>query len=194
MNYLAHLFLSGEDEGIIVGNFLGDLMSKKDIIKLPDEIRDGVYIHRRIDAYTDDHPEVRKGVRRLHARHSKYAPVLTDIYYDYFLAKNWETYSEESIRDFSLRTYAVLQDNVSFMPSGVQKYMKNLVAANWLSNYSHLEGIAFTFGKLKNKVTRPELLDGVMDSLMEQEADFDREFNRFFPDLITYVNSEIDQL
>lgn len=194
MNYLAHLFLSGKEEGIIVGNFLGDLMPKKDIIKLPDEIRDGVFIHRHIDAYTDDHPEVRKGVLRLHEKHHKYAPVLTDIYYDYFLAKNWTKYTDESLGDFSIRTYAVLQNHANLMPKGVREYMSRLVAADWLSNYGRLEGIEYTFNRLRKRLSRPELLDGVMDSLTDNEADFDREFNLFFPDLMVYVQGEIAKL
>ena len=194
MNYLAHLFLSGKEEGIIVGNFLGDLIPKKDVINLPDDIRDGVFIHRHIDAYTDDHPEVRKGVLRLHERHHKYAPVLTDIYYDYFLAKNWPKYTDESLTDFSIRTYAVLQDHAALMPEGVRNYMSRLVAADWLHNYGNLEGIEYTFNRLRKRLSRPELLNGVMESLVEQEADFDREFNIFFPDLMAYVAKEITKL
>ncbi len=194
MNYLAHLFLSGEDEGIIVGNFLGDLVPKKDIIKLPDDIRDGVFIHRHIDAYTDDHPQVRKGVLRLHAKHHKYAPVLTDIYYDYFLAANWSKYTTESLTDFSIRIYAVLQNYAALMPDGVRDYMSRLVAADWLCSYGRLEGIEYTFNRLRKRVSRPELLDGVMESLTENETEFNREFNLFFPDLIAYVEKEINKL
>ena len=55
MNYLGHLFLSGSDEKILLGNFLGDHVSNK-TLHLYDFLFKGIELHREIDLFTDSHP------------------------------------------------------------------------------------------------------------------------------------------
>ena len=187
MNYLAHLFLSFEDKDIITGNFLGDLISNKAVKTYPAGIRKGVIIHRQIDSFTDEHPLVLKGVRRLYAKHHKYASVLIDIFYDYMLAKNWETYSTETQQEFADRIYAALLSNKEFMSERLQERVVGMTNANWLLNYQHTEGIAHAIGRVKKRVSRPDLLENSIESLLENFDEMDKEFNVFFPDMIAFL-------
>jgi acyl carrier protein phosphodiesterase len=191
MNYLAHLFLSFEDPDILTGNFLADMISNKIVKTYPEGIRRGVFVHRKIDTFTDDHPDVLKGVRRLYGRHSKYASVLIDIYYDYLLAKNWDKYADKSLQDFADNTYKVLRSNMDCMSERIQRQLIGMSDANWLVSYGSLDGIAFAIGKLKNRVSKPELLEGAIDSLIEDMDLLDEEFNRFFPEIMEFIRGEI---
>ena len=56
MNFLAHLYLSGDDEEQIVGNFIADHVKGKAIESYSDGIRAGIMLHREIDVFTDSHP------------------------------------------------------------------------------------------------------------------------------------------
>ena len=85
MNYLAHAFLSLEDADLLAGNYLADLMHPKDVVELSPGVMRGIELHRFIDSYTDQHPEVRSCTRILHPVVHKYAPVVIDIYYDFLL-------------------------------------------------------------------------------------------------------------
>ncbi|HFC00601.1 MAG TPA: DUF479 domain-containing protein, partial [Phaeodactylibacter sp.] len=116
MNYLAHLFLSFDDEDILIGNFIADFIQNKAVKNYSPAIQKGIYLHRQIDTFTDSHPMVKQGTHRLQAAHHKYAPVIVDIFYDYILANNWERYSDESLDDFCKKTYRILEKRINDLP------------------------------------------------------------------------------
>ena len=59
MNFLAHVYLSGSNIHLAVGNLIADRVKGKNIELLAPEIQEGVLLHRAIDTYTDQHPLVR---------------------------------------------------------------------------------------------------------------------------------------
>ncbi|MEL7021319.1 MAG: DUF479 domain-containing protein, partial [Bacteroidota bacterium] len=83
MNFLAHLFLSCNDESLLIGNFIADAIRNRDLKQYSKAIQSGVLLHRKIDSYTDNHPIIRKGTKRLRPQHRKYAAVVIDVFYDY---------------------------------------------------------------------------------------------------------------
>ena len=190
MNFLAHLFLSCESETLLVGNFLGDFVRNRELTSFDPAIQEGVYLHRKIDSFTDRHPMVLKGVRRLYKDHSKYAPVIVDVFYDYFLSKNWERYGGQSLRSFINEIYLTLERNKEHMPARIQNRLSLMIADDWLLNYSTLEGMQGTFLRMKRRVSKPEYLDNTISSLLRDEALLDEEFNHFFPEVIEYVRRE----
>lgn len=190
MNFLAHLFLSCEREFLIVGNFMADFIRNRDLVSLPGSIIEGVHLHRKIDSYTDNHPVVRQAMRRLYPNHHKYASVVIDVFYDYFLAKNWERYSDRSLLAFTDETYRVLLRNKEIMPPFLQQRLEMMVEDDWLIIYTHVEGLNRTFRRLQRRVSRPELLEGATNTLLKYEEELDEEFQLFFPDVIAYVRDE----
>ena len=92
MNFLAHLYLSPEDDHITLGNFIADAVKGKEFYKYNDKIKEGILLHRAIDKYTDQHPVFKRSTQKLNGKYKKYSAVITDIYYDHFLAKNWNNY------------------------------------------------------------------------------------------------------
>ncbi len=188
MNFLAHLLLSCEDEATIVGNFLGDFVKNRDLPNYSEEIRKGIMLHREIDTYTDNHPVVRQGTARLRGRHGKYAPVVVDVLYDYILSKEWERYGPKPLPDFASDTYDVLLRNSRLMPAWLAERTELMVADDWLRQYQSYAGISNTFLRLKRRVSKPELLLGVEESLREEEEALTAEFNQFFPQIVGHVN------
>ena len=83
MNFLAHIYLSGEDEGVTIGNFIADHVRGNHFGHYPKEIQLGIILHREIDTFTDTHEIVRESKRRLHERYRHYDGVIIDIFYDY---------------------------------------------------------------------------------------------------------------
>ncbi len=183
MNFLAHLFLTRHHEALMVGNFLGDFLQNRDLPAYPEQVRRGVRLHRRIDSFTDRHPLVLRGARRLYPRHHKYAPVIIDIFYDYLLAYNWQRYSDRTLRAFTNDVYAVLQAHRPLMAPRMQRQLDQMVADDWLLQYTHLDGIGDTFLRLKRRVSRPEDIDGAVDSLKRDFGELLPEFNGFFPEV-----------
>ena len=100
MNWLAHLYLSEPDARFRIGNLLPDLAPGTELLDLPEPFQKGIRCHRRIDAFTDTHPRVLACVRRFPPPYRRYGGVLTDIYFDHFLARDWEKYSAIPLPDF----------------------------------------------------------------------------------------------
>ena len=94
MNFLAHIYLSGDNEELKIGNFIADSVKGKQYLEYPPGIIDGIVLHRAIDTFTDTHPIVSRSVERLFERYGHYSRVIVDILYDHFLAANWKDYSD----------------------------------------------------------------------------------------------------
>ena len=65
MNFLSHLYLSGESEGLLIGNFIADSLKGSAFNTFSPEIQKGILLHRKIDTYTDSHPIVDESKKRL---------------------------------------------------------------------------------------------------------------------------------
>lgn len=187
MNFLAHFYLSGNQEHLIVGNFLADYLKNKEVAALPRPVQEGVRLHRKIDSFTDRHPKVLESVRRLRPRHGKFSPVVLDICYDYILAKNWERYSVVPLKEFTAGIYLVLEKNISIMPPFLQNQLPKMIADNWLVAYGTKEGLEFTFSRMKLRTNFPRFFENAVESLMMDYQLYEDDFNLFFPDVIAAV-------
>lgn len=169
---------------------MADFIRNRDLLLLPGPVIEGVQLHRKIDSYTDNHPVVRQGMRRLYPYHSKYASVVIDVFYDYFLAGNWELYSDQALRLFTDETYRVLLRNKEIMPLFLQQRLQMMVEDDWLMIYTNINGLQQTFRRLQRRVSKPDLLEGATDTLLKYEKELDEEFQLFFPEVIAYVRNE----
>ena len=187
MNFLAHLYLSCDDENRLLGNFLADFISNKELNDYSEAIRQGIVLHRAIDSYTDQHPLVRQGTKRLHRTQRKYAPVVIDIFYDYLLARNWRHYSKDPFSEFRQKVYEILLRRSNEMPERIRSRVGNMVEHDWLRSYSTREGLDYTFARLKKRSSFPNAFEKATDELFSNMDSYEREFNQFFPEVIEYV-------
>lgn len=190
MNFLAHLHLSGNDPKIMVGNFIGDFVKgKKHLQEFECEIVRGIELHRAIDAFTDHHPVVAQSKNRLRSTYRHYAGVIVDVFYDHYLAHNWNTYHPESLADFASNAYQTINEYHSILPLMVQQFLPYMMKTNWLVNYSNVEGIARTLTGMAKRTPYISKMEVAVNDLKLCYADFGNEFALFYPDLIGYVNA-----
>lgn len=187
MNFLAHFFLAFDEPDLMVGNFLADFLNKRESEMLSESVQKGILLHRAIDTFTDGHPEVKKSVQQLRPRHRKYAPVIVDVFYDYFLHRNWEKFSAIPKNHFSQKVYAALNDYYPHFPDFMQPRVKEMINAQWLDSYGSLEGLNYTFRRMRARTSHPEWLDGAVDSLEALTPQLEADFVAFFPDLIQHA-------
>src|SRR5690554_5864764 len=136
MNFLAHIYLSGDNPQVILGNFFADSIKGSKYKEYPPDVQKGIILHRAIDYFTDSHATVRLSTARLFDRYSHYSGVIVDMYYDHFLAANWELYSKVPLEDYTANFYKLLEDNYELLPRNVQKFMPYMIQHNWLLNYA----------------------------------------------------------
>lgn len=189
MNFLAHLFLSCDDEDLLIGNFIADFIRNKEVENYPLSIQKGIELHRQIDTYTDNHPMVRQGVRRLQVFHRKYAPVVIDIIYDHLLALNWSKYSGQSLDSFAKDIYSILEKRMQELPPKLQRRLPGMIRGQWLQSYRTREGMLFTLKKMDERTAFPSSFGQALQHLDNDFDAYQSEFYQFFPDLVNYVES-----
>src|SRR5215467_12047486 len=108
MNFLAHLFLAEETAESLIGNLAGDFVEGRLGDRFPPAIAEGIRNHRAVDAFTDTHPSVAAFRRVLIPEHGHYARVIADIFFDHFLAVDFDRWSGEPLEAFLARVYALI--------------------------------------------------------------------------------------
>lgn len=184
MNYLAHIYLSNDNEDIQLGNFFADSVKGKTYLNYPLEIQKGILLHRFIDSFTDDHAQFRKSKRRLDPRYGLYKGIIIDIFFDHFLAKNWAEYSSRSLRDFTQQFYRNLKGNFDLLPERTKGMVPYLIDQNWLESYAKFEGIEAVLKGMNRRTQNRSKMDLAMTDLHLHYPYFEEDFSIFFPDLI----------
>ena len=191
MNFLAHIYLSGDNDLIKIGNFMADGIRGRQYEKYPLEIQKGIILHRAIDTFTDAHPIFRQSTKRLHQNYHHYAGVIVDVFYDHFLAKNWNTYSDERLEDFVARFYQSLSDNKSVLSVRTLMVMPYMFEQNWLVSYQTVEGINRILTQMDHRTKNLSKMRFATNELSEFYSEFENEFTKFFEELITYSNTKM---
>lgn len=187
MNFLAHLLLTHDDEHLLIGNFIGDHVRNNELALYPAGVQQGVWLHRRIDTYTDNHPAVRECLKLLRSSHGKYAGVVWDVLSDALLSHNWSRFHEAPLEAFTARMYEILERQLHLIPEGLRKRVPLMIADNWLMQYAYDEGIEFTFSRLQLRASQPEWLNGTTESLHRHYAALEDGFMQFFPELTEHI-------
>ena len=194
MNYLAHIYLSGEDEELKIGNFIADSVKGKQFIHFPLRVQKGIILHRAIDTYTDTHPTVSQSSQRLFGSYSHYSRVIVDIYYDHFLAANWEDYSPVPLNEYVDDFYLLLRENKSILPPKVRQFMPYMFKDNWLLSYASIDGIGKILWQMDHRTGRKSKMDLAVKDLQDHYDLFEAEFRSFFSDLENYTREHIPKL
>jgi acyl carrier protein phosphodiesterase len=190
MNFLAHILLSGNNEKVMLGNFIGDFVKGRNALKsFESEIVKGIELHRSIDLFTDKHPVVSRSKDRLRSKYRHYSGVIVDVFYDHFLAKDWNQFHEEPLPDFVEKTYRTVERFESILPKEVKYMLPYMTKGNWLVNYSKVEGIHRALSGMARRTTYDSKMDEAMDDLLRNYDDFKKEFEEFFPALKTHCDN-----
>lgn len=194
MNYLAHIYLSGNNHLVTIGNFIADGIKGKQYKIYDRDIQIGILLHRHIDTYTDAHKTVRLSTKRLHKKYGHFSGIIVDILYDHFLAKNWNTYSNIPLENYVDDFYKSLKDNYEVLPTRIQKMMPYMITDNWLLNYASIEGIAKVLYGMNKRTKNISGMDKAVKELEEFYNEFEKEFTSFFEELTLFSKEKIIEL
>ena len=186
MNYLAHLFLAPKSKQLLVGNLMGDFVKGNRFEHLPIDIVTGIYQHRAIDKYTDQHPEVLALKACLSAERRRYFGIIVDVAFDHILAKHFQQYSHQSLVEFSDCVYPTLIEHVSLMPPRMQLVVTRMVEQRWLESYQSINAIGQAIDGISRRIRFENKLLGGAKEIEDNYLVFEQHFSNFFPELIAY--------
>lgn len=194
MNFLAHIYLSGNNDLLKIGNFMADSVRGHRYLDYPDELRKGILLHRYIDTFTDAHPIYRKSKHRLHEKYGHYSGVIMDIVYDHYLAKNWAMYSDVALEEYAATFYELLKDNYDILTEKTQKMIPYMIARNWLVSYATLEGLEMILFQMDYRTKHRANMQEAIVEIQLFNTEFEEEFTQFFEELRNHCEEKINEL
>ena len=194
MNYLAHIYLSGDNDLVTIGNFIADGIKGSTYKNYSKDIQTGVLLHRNIDTFTDAHVVFRQSTKRLHEKYGHYSGIIVDILYDHFLAKNWSVYSDMALTIYVDKFYHSLEQHYEILPMRIKKLMPYMLTDNWLLNYQSIEGISRVLSGMNRRTNNRSKMDKAVEDLELFYTEFEAEFTIFFNELIIFSNQKLIEL
>jgi acyl carrier protein phosphodiesterase len=183
MNFLAHLYLSDSKNEWMVGNFIADAVKGNAIENFSEGIKEGIRMHRAIDSFTDQHPIVKESVQLIRFQQGKFAAVVMDILFDYYLAKDWHLHHTDPLEKFSEQSYDILGSYKSQFPEPMPFVFDMMLRDNWLYNYQFKSGIQKSLNGMQNRVSHPNDMGKGVELLDLKGTQLQENFNLFFNDL-----------
>jgi acyl carrier protein phosphodiesterase len=154
----------------------------------------GIQLHRAIDTYTDSHPLVKQVQSFLIPRFGHYSRVISDVFFDYFLAKNWKNYSNTDLKQFSLDSYRTLSSSPYKLPESFRRMFHWMQAQNWLYAYREAAGIQAALDGLSRRARFDSKMNESTQVLWEKEEEIEAIFFAFFEDLETFASTTLAAL
>ncbi len=188
MNFLGHFILAGNNEPSIIGNFIADFVKGKNYQNYPDDIAKGILMHREIDHFTDNHPSFKESKRRIVDHQGHFSGVVIDMFYDHFLAVDFEKYSETKLSDFALNIYRTIDRNIHHLPDPCRFLFGYMKRDNWLVRYRELEGIGRTLNGMSKRVKFDNNMNNAIFDLEENYQPMKNDFHLFFQEIRNYFH------
>lgn len=193
MNYLAHIFLSGNDNDIMLGNFFADAVKGKTYLNYPEKIQKGILLHREIDYYSDNHPVIMQSKQRLYDTHHLFSRVIVDVFHDHFLALKFSKYSSTPLNIFARKFYANVYRHYFILPTRFKKFYPIMVGKKLLTSYADLAELDVVFYQMAKRSEYKSNMEVAVDSLKKDYNLYEQEFDLFFPDMVDHANNWLVQ-
>lgn len=190
MNFLAHLYLSGDDVDIRLGNFIGDHVKGRITDSYSPGVQKGIRLHRSIDYYTDTHPATKDVILLFREGYRKYSGVVVDVFFDHFLARYWASFSPYPLKKFTREFYFQMVQRYRYLPRSMWNFLPLLIQSNRLYSYNTVEGVGNTIEVMSRVTSLPDRTKFALDTLNNHYGFIRERFLTFFPDMILHARDE----
>ncbi len=189
MNYLAHLYFSAPRPLAWAGSLMGDFFKGRYFGGLPDDLVVHLRLHRRLDTMTLDNPPFQASRRRLCPSFGHGRSMLVDVFYDHFLARQWENYSAQSLPEFAHRVYSGLMDSHHYLPERLQEQLPRMIADDWLTSYREEATVKRVLQRLEQRLHHKIPLAKGYGQLALHRKELEKDFAAFMVAAANYIES-----
>jgi acyl carrier protein phosphodiesterase len=193
MNYLAHAYLSFGNEALLTGNMIADhVKGQRALEAFPDEIHKGIDLHRKIDAFTDEHPATQRAKVWFREDYHLYAGPIMDTFYDHFLANDPKHFpNDQALKDFAQQTYQSLQKNNQYLPAAFVNSFPYMQEHNWLYNYRNLMGMKQALGGLSRRAKYMGTAEKAYELFITNYYALNQCYFELMDDIVLFVKREL---
>jgi acyl carrier protein phosphodiesterase len=161
MNFLFHMLLSANDDQLLVGNVMGDFVKGPLVVgTYPPRILQGLQLHRSIDSFAQRDASFQSSRLRLSPHIGLYRGILVDLFYDHFLARDWDLWSDVSFPDYIAAARSTIERYMEILPPRFQEFVP-VIFNELLPSYVAVSGIESALQRMSRRVVRSNpLADG----------------------------------
>ncbi len=188
MNHLAHFALTDGKPLVVVGSFLGDHVKGRVDKQYDGDLAKGIRLHRAIDSFTDSHTVVSRSLGRFDPPFRRYAGILTDIAFDYFLANQWQEYYSTRLEEFSRHTLSLLVTHRDLLPDSVGQSARRMYEHNAMAGYVSEQFVEQSFKHISTRLSRENPLAFAFEEFVKLRIPLQQDFAEFYPDLMNYCD------
>jgi acyl carrier protein phosphodiesterase len=189
MNFLAHLALSPKETDFILGNLAADFLRGSNKKLISESIQNGISMHQFVDKFTDTHFLVKTSRDRIRSHFRLLSGVFVDVFYDHFLAKDFEHIANISLEKFCGYIYETLEKNIVGLPLRLQQFIPIMIRENILFSYRKLEGVQTALTRINRRINKKFSVRLAMENLKNIYESLENDFREFFPLLIDATES-----
>lgn len=194
MNFLAHAYLSFNHPEILVGNMISDFVKGKKKFEYSEGIQQGIFLHRQIDLFTDNHEATKEAKQFLKPAVGLYSGAFVDVAYDHFLANDINEFTDNSLRDHASDTYHILMQYYAVLPASFQSMLPFMQSQDWLYNYKSIAGTQSSFNGVVRRASYLYSSREVFDLFQENYNLLQQCYKAFFPFLKEFSLFQFKQL
>lgn len=182
MNFLAHLWLAGDDEGLRLGAMLGDfLRGSPHELDLPPQLRRGIVLHRFIDRHVDGLAETAALRKTFPTRFRRFSGIILDLVFDHELARRWEAHSPQPLESFDRDVRTSLFRHARHVPAGLRQFMRYADRRGLFASYRSEAEMLHSLSGIGRRLSRPNPLDRVEEIWPEMKPALRAGFEKVFP-------------
>ena len=194
MNFLAHAYLSFQHPQILVGNMISDFVKGAAKDRYPNDVRQGIMLHRAIDDFTDTHAATQKAKEIFRPHYRLYSGALMDVIYDHFLANDMEVFGEGGLKPFTQTVYRVLEEHTTQLPDRFIQVLSYMKTGDWLYHYKYEAGIERSLRGLVRRAVYLSESHTAYQLFLDHYRFLQECYNEFFPDVKQFAKQRFEKL
>ncbi|TXY26671.1 DUF479 domain-containing protein [Vibrio mimicus] len=185
MNFLAHLHIAHHCQSSLLGNLLGDFVKGDPTNQYPQNLVQGIRLHRWVDAYTDSHPVMKAAKHLFPSPQQRFAPIALDLFWDHCLVNTWSRWHAEPLAQFLTHAQqGITAESTQALPERFVRVNQAMWQGEWLESYAEFANIRFALSRMAQRSERMQPLVHSAAALEENYTELQALFDALYPDVL----------
>lgn len=190
MNYLVHLYLCDADPDHRLGTLMGDFVKGRLLPDLPAGLARGIEHHRQVDSFAHRNEACRRSKGRIDPAFGHCRAIMVDIFYDHFMARQWQRHAGQPLPPFAREIYTLLEENFSRLPPGLQTIAPRMIAHDWLTSYQEERVVGRVLERLAARLRYPNRMAEGLPELQRNYRELEGDFEEFLAAAVVFFRPQ----